>query len=95
MIVEKHGMGKSQELLKTNSPTYLCVLFLNDLELKLIIQRMNNKVGKALYSIKGFFNNYHIPIPYKRMLFSTIIIGQTSYYAPLLGSNKECEVHRN
>ena len=35
---------------------------------------MNNKVRKAVYSIKGFLENLHIPIPYKRMLFSAIII---------------------
>ena len=50
---------------------------------------MNNKVRKALYSIKGFLKNPYIPIPYKRMLFSAIEIGQVSYYVPLLGSNKE------
>jgi len=50
---------------------------------------MNNKVRNALYSIKGFLKNPHIPIPYKRMLFSAIVIGQVSYYAPLLGSNKD------
>jgi len=44
---------------------------------------MSNKVGNALYSIKGFLKNLHIPIPYKRMLFSAIVIGQVSYYAPL------------
>ena len=36
----------------------------------------------ALYSIKGFLKNPHIPILYKRMLFSAIVIGQVSYYAP-------------
>jgi len=50
---------------------------------------MNNKVRKALYFIKKFLKNPNIPIPYKRMLFSAIVIGQVSYYAPLLGSNKE------
>jgi hypothetical protein len=54
-----------------------------------IIQRKNNKVRKALYSIKGFLTNSHIPIPYKRMLFSAIVIGQVLYYSALLGSNKE------
>ena len=43
---------------------------------------MNNKVRNALYSIKGFLRNPHIPISYKRMLFSAIVIGQVSYYAP-------------
>ena len=79
----------SQELPKTNCYTYLGVPFSNDLELKPIIQRMNNKDRNALYSIKGFLKNPHIPIPYKRMLFSTIVIRQVSYYAPLLGSNKD------
>jgi len=49
---------------------------------------MNSKVRKALYFIKGFLKNPHIPIPYKRMLFSAIVIGQVLVYAPLLGSNK-------
>jgi len=46
-------------------------------------------VRKELYSIKGFLKNPHILIPYKGMLFSAIVIGRVSYYAPLLGSNKE------
>jgi len=65
----------SQELPKTNCYTYLGVPFSNDLELKPIIQWMNNKVRKALYPIKGFLKNPRIPIPYKRMLFSAIVIG--------------------
>ena len=79
----------SQELLKTNCYTYLGVPFSYDLELKPIIQRMNNKVRNVFYSIKGFLKNPHIPIPYKRMLFSAIVIGQVSYYAPLLEYNKD------
>jgi len=50
---------------------------------------MNNKFRKALFSIKGFLKNPNILFPYKRILFSAIVIGQVSYYAPLLGSNKE------
>ena len=46
---------------------------------------MNNKVGNALYSIKGFLKNPHIPLTYKGMLFSVIVIRQVSYYVPLLG----------
>jgi len=79
----------SQELPKTNCYTYLGIPFSNDLELKPIIQRINNNVRKALYSIKRFLNSPHIPIPYKSMLFSAILFGQVSYYAPLLGSNAE------
>jgi len=48
-----------------NCYTHLGVSFSNNLELKPIIQRMNNKVRKALYSIKGFLKNPHIPIPCK------------------------------
>jgi len=68
------------ELSKKNCYIYLGVPFLNNLELKTIIQRINNKVRIVLYSIKEFLKNPHIPIPYKRMLFSTIVIGQVSYY---------------
>jgi hypothetical protein len=54
-----------QELPITNCYTYLGVPFSNDLELKPIIQRMNNKIRKILYSIKGFLKNPHISFPYK------------------------------
>ena len=57
----------SQELPKMNCYTYLGVPCSNDLELKPIIQRMNIKVRKALYSKKGFLTNPHIPIPYKQL----------------------------
>ena len=80
----------NQELPKTNCYTYLGVPFSNDLELKPIItDEWIIKLEIALYSIKGFLKNPHIPIPYKRMLFSAIVIGQVSYYPPLLGSNKD------
>jgi len=80
----------SQELPKTNWYTLLrCTVFKWFRNWKLIIQRMNNKVRKALYSIKGLLKNPPIPIPYKRMLFSAIGIWQVSYYAPLLASIKE------
>jgi hypothetical protein len=55
----------SKELPKRNCYTYLGVPFSNDLELKPIIQRMNNKIRKILYSIKGFLKNPHISFPYK------------------------------
>jgi len=38
---------------------------------------MDNKIRKAFYSLKGFLKNPHIPIPYKRMLFSAIVVGQS------------------
>jgi len=90
------------KLLSTNNKTFIpetqsivnCYIYLdppfsNDWELKLIIQKINNKVRKTIYSIKGFFKNPHIPIPYKRILFSAIVIGQVLYYAPSLRSNKK------
>jgi len=59
--------------------------FSNDLELKPIIPRMiNNKV-----IIFFFLKNPYIPILYKQILFSVIVIGKVSYYVLLLGSNKE------
>jgi hypothetical protein len=82
----------SQELPKTNCYTYLDVPFSNDLELKPIIERMNNRiieVRKEFYSLKGFLKNPYIPIPYKRMLFYAIVIEQVWYYTPLLESNIE------
>ncbi|KAG4097467.1 hypothetical protein H8356DRAFT_1425238 [Neocallimastix lanati (nom. inval.)] len=56
---------------------FIMYRFSNDLELKPIIPRMiNNK-------------NPYIPILYKQILFSVIVIGKVSYYVLLLGSNKE------
>jgi len=55
-----------------------------DKESKILADKLDkfpsNKVRNALYySIKGFLKNPHIPIPYKRMLFSAIVIRQVSY----------------
>ncbi|KAG4084097.1 hypothetical protein H8356DRAFT_1378278 [Neocallimastix lanati (nom. inval.)] len=61
------------ELSKKNCYIYLGVPFLNNLELKTIIQRINNKVRIVLYSIKEFLKNPHIPIPYKRMRCFTFL----------------------
>ncbi|ORX82732.1 hypothetical protein BCR32DRAFT_278643 [Anaeromyces robustus] len=71
---------------KTDCYTYLGVH--KTLDLKFVINKMKNKVNKALFSIQGFLKNDLIPIPLKRTLFSAKVIGQVSYYAPLLGSNK-------
>jgi hypothetical protein len=80
-----------QELPKMNCYIYLGAPFSYDLELKLIILRMNNKVRKSSLFHKriSFLKNPHNPIPYKRMLLSAIVIGQVSYYTPLLRLNKE------
>ena len=53
---------------------------------------MNNKAWKALYSIKWFLKNPHIPITYKLRLFFFLCYSnwtKVSYHVPLLGSNKE------
>jgi len=95
IIVTLPFIFQVKSYLKANWYTYLGVPFSNNLELKPIIQRMNNKVGKAHYSIKVFLKNPHIPIPYKWMLFSAKVIGQVSYYAPLHLTKKEQEIHRH
>ncbi|OUM58884.1 hypothetical protein PIROE2DRAFT_15759 [Piromyces sp. E2] len=49
---------------------------------------MNNKVRKALFKVRGFLKNPLIPIPFKRSVISSVVLGIAAYYAPLLGSNK-------
>ncbi|OUM62863.1 hypothetical protein PIROE2DRAFT_10724, partial [Piromyces sp. E2] len=56
--------------------------------LKPIINSMNNKVRKALFKVRGFLKNPLIPIPFKRSVISSVVLGIVAYYAPLLGSNK-------
>jgi hypothetical protein len=50
---------------------------------------MNNKVRNTLYFMKGFLINPYIPIPYKQMLFSAIVIGKVSYYTPQTKKKKK------
>ena len=73
---------------KVKCYTYLGIPFDNSLSLKPIITALNNKVCKALFNIRGFLKNPLIPIPFKRTLISSIVIGRVAYFAPLLGSNK-------
>jgi len=61
---------------------------------------MNNKFRKALYSIKGFFKNSHIPIPYKQILFFFCLhntkLGKFSImYLYLYLTKKEREVYKH
>ena len=50
---------------------------------------MNNKVNNALFSVSNFLRNPRIPIPFKKIILNSIVITKVSYFAPLLGSNKE------
>jgi hypothetical protein len=57
---------------------------------------MNNKVRNTLYFMKGFLINPYIPIPYKQMLFSAIVIGKVSNYTPQTKKKKKKqEVNRH
>jgi len=49
---------------------------------------MNKKVNNALYSVSNFLRNPKIPIPFKKIILNSIVISKVSYFAPLLGSNK-------
>jgi len=49
---------------------------------------MNNKVNNALFSVSNFLRNPRIPIPFKKIILNSIVISRVSYFAPLLGSNK-------
>ena len=73
---------------QTNCYTYLGIPFDNKLSLNPITKHLRNKVRKALFSIKGFLRDTNIPLYYKKLLFNSVIIGRISYYASLLGSNK-------
>jgi len=73
---------------KTNCYTYLGIPFDSDLSLKPIIKSTNNKVRKALFSVRGFLINPYMPISFKKSVFNSVVVSQVSYVAPLLGSNK-------
>jgi len=77
-----------QPLPITDCYTYLGIPFDKTLSLKPVIKMLNNKVLKALYSVKNFLRNPRIPIPFKKIIINSYIISKVSYYAPLLGSNK-------
>ena len=74
---------------KTNRYTYLGIPFDKSLSFDPIVNSLNNKVGSALSSVKQFLNNPFIPIPFKKTVLNSIVISKVSYFAPLLGSNKE------
>ena len=83
----------NKEIIIFNSPLYRESWddgedHLPPLGLGYIITALNNKVSKALFNIRGFLKNPLIPIPFKRNLISSIVIGRVAYFGPLLGSNK-------
>ena len=43
---------------------------------------------KALFSIGNFLRNSRIPLPFKKLVLNAFVISKVSYFAPLLGSNK-------
>ena len=77
-----------QPIPTTNCYTYLGIPFDKSLSLDPIVKSMNNKVRKALYSVSNFLRNPKIPIPFKKTIINSIVISRISYFAPLLGSNK-------
>jgi len=53
-----------------------------------IIEFLNSKVTKALFSDSKFLSNSKIPIPFKKIIINSYVLSKVSYFAPLLGSNK-------
>ena len=76
--------------LLTNCSIYLGVSFSNDLELKLIVQRMNSKVRKSSLFYKRISLRILIYLSLiNECYFQLQSLGKVSYYVPLLVSNKE------
>ncbi len=53
-----------------------------------VINVLNNKIFKSLYSVRNFLMNYRIRIPFKKNIINFYSIRKVSYSTPLLGSNK-------
>ncbi|KAG4106127.1 hypothetical protein H8356DRAFT_1631271 [Neocallimastix lanati (nom. inval.)] len=53
-----------------------------------IIKLLNSKVTKAFFYVCKFLSNSKIPIPFKKIIINSYVLGKVSYFAPLLGSNK-------
>ena len=68
--------------------TYLGIPFDKTLSLLPVIKLLNNKVMKALFSVGNFLRNSRIPLPFKKLVLNAFVISKVSYFAPLLGSNK-------
>ncbi len=77
-----------QALPTTDCYTYLGIPFDKSLSLKPVINVLNNKMLKTLYSVRNFLMNPRIPIPFKKIIINSYVISKVSYFAPLLGSNK-------
>jgi len=73
----------------TKCYTYLGIPFDKCLSLNPIIKLLNSKVTKALFSVNKFLSNSKIPIPFKKIIINSYVLSKVSYFAPLLGSNKE------
>jgi len=73
----------------TKCYTYLGIPFDKSLSLNPIIKLLNSKVTKALFSVNKFLSNSKNPIPYKKIVINSYVLSKVSYFAPLLGSNKE------
>jgi len=58
------------------------------LSLDSVLKVLNNSV-RTLFSVGGFLRNTGIPLPFKKTIIKSYIISKVSYFAPLLGSNKE------
>ena len=68
--------------------TYLGIPFDKTLSLSPVIKLLNKKVMKALFSVGNFLRNSRIPLPFKKLVLNAFVISKVSYFAPLLGSNK-------
>ena len=68
--------------------TYLGIPFDKHLSLTPIMNSLKNKVMKATFSVGGFLRNSRIPLPFKKKVINSFVISKVSYFAPLLGSNK-------
>lgn len=77
-----------QAIPKTNCYTYLGIPFDKTLSLDPIINCLSSKLENSIFSISNFLKNPRIPLPFKKTIINSFLIGKVSYFAPLLGSNK-------
>jgi len=72
----------------TKCYTYLGIPFDKSLSLNPIINLLDTKVTKALFSVSKYLSNSKIPITFKKIIINSFVLIKFSYFAPLLGSNK-------
>jgi len=58
----------------TDCYKYLGIPFNKSLELDPIVKYMNNKANNALYSVSNFLRNPKFPIPFKKIIFNSIVV---------------------